>query len=222
MSEKLPKETPTEEEVDEQLKKILEGAKSGSDSPEKEERIDMPREETFDQASPSVDPSVFDNPANTALKDVEVTDTEKEEFIESILFDKPFALEIEVLNGKTIRVRTRSTYEQALCYKCVFDMQREQEHKNGFDVLLWLQRFSMAVSIQSVFGKPVDFLSFEGNSESVSNEHVKTLREFVKENYTNIPYTKWQVVLRAFMEFTAKEKILLDNVVNRDFWNPVG
>jgi len=222
MSEDKTPEKPTDEKVNEELKKILEGATSEATDEKKEERADMPREETFDQVSPSVDPTIFDNPANTSLKDVVVTDQEKEEFLECILFDKPFGLDIEVLRDKKIHIRTRSTYEQALCYKCLFEMQKEPEHQTGFDILLWLQRLSMALSVTKVFGKPVDILSFEGDSDLIQAEHITALREFVKANYINLPYTKWQVLLRAFMEFTAKEKILLDNVVNRDFWNPVG
>lgn len=212
--------------VDAELQEALKAGLEDSDQPieqEQEKRVEFTREETFDTPADSIDPRVFDNPALKLLeKQIEVTDFEKETFYESLIMDEPFRLNIEVIGDKTINIGSRSTYEQALCYACVGDMLEESRENSATqpDILLWLQRFSCAISIHSIFGSAQSPISFKGESESINPEHKQQLRKVAAERFVNMKYPRWQAILNAFMIFTGKEKLLLENVGNRDFWNP--
>lgn len=217
------------EETEAKLKEILEGGLGGTaehvEKADKEKRVEFEREETFDEPAQSVDPELFDNPAaKAALGDVNVSEYEKEVFYEALIQDEPFQLSIEVVGDKTVTIGSRNTYEQALCYACVGDMLKEaQEAEEASpDILLWIQRFSCAFAVHRVFDKPMEPLSFQGDSEKIKPEHKQQLRDYVNEHYVNMSYPRWQTILNAFMVFTAKEKILLENVGNRDFWIPAG
>lgn len=212
------------------LKSILQGglkAKAEAETPAEDDkpRIEFERDKTFDTPAESVDPTTFNNPVTQKfLETIDVTDFEKEKFYEALMLDEPFTLAIEVLGKKTIQVSSRNTYEQALCYACLGDMIREADKNEqpAPDLILWLQRFSCCFAIKDIFGKPQNPLSFTGDSENINPEHKEILRKTATERYLNMDYPRWQTILMAFMTFTAKEKILLEHVANRDFWNPAG
>lgn len=190
--------------------------------PEKEPapRVDVPRDETFQEEAPSISPDVFDNPANTneELAKVEITDHDREVFLEALLHETPFVLDIPVLKDSTISVRSRSVYEQGLAYECTSDLPKE-DFRNK-DLLLWVQRFSMATGLAAINGEPYSSLRLEDDPK-LHAENKQRLVEFVRERFLNMPYIKWQMLLSAFNIFTIKEKLLLDGTANRDFWNPV-
>jgi hypothetical protein len=99
--------------------------------------------------------------------------------------------------------------------------QAQEASQPSPDVLLWLQRLTCTISLHTLFGKPQHPLSFEGDSENLKDEHKTQLLQEATKRFVNMSYPKWQLILNAFMVFTMKEKILLENVGNRDFWNPV-
>jgi len=175
----------------------------------------------------SVDPKVFDSPSTTIMmKTTTVTDTERELFLENVLFDQPFQLDISILRDTIVTIRSRSAYENALCFHCVRERALAEDGDNNkantFDFLLWLQRYSVALAITTVGGKSFSSLQFSSEQGTADPDHARQLNEFVEAHLTNIPYPKWQMLLSAYMIFTVKEKLLLDNVGNRDFWNPAG
>jgi hypothetical protein len=212
------------EQAEQELQNILQ--KAADDNP-KQQRVEMEREETFDEPSPTSDPSIYDQPALADLGEIEVSEQEVEQFLESVLHDQPFALDIEVLGKHRVRIRSRSTYENQLCFKLV----REEAEKQGgidggFDYILWLQRYSVALGLVELFDKPFSSLSFkpvsEGDMYIFPEEHKEQLNKFVREHIVPLSFIRWQTILRAYVLFTAKEKKLLENVANQDFWNPAG
>lgn len=215
------------QETETKLKAILEGGLSDQSEEEKpeEKRVEFERDQTFDDPAESVDPTVFDNPATKSFLDtIDVTEMEKEIFYETLLQDEPFQLTIEVLGHNSVVVGSRNTYEQALCYACLGDLIKEADANGDTspDIMLWLQRFSCCFAVKSVFGVNQNPLAFEGTSDKVEEEHKKVLRQTAIERFVNMKYPRWQAILNAFMIFTAKEKLLLENVGNQDFWIPAG
>lgn len=204
-------------DIEAELSDIL---RAGAEPETTAPRIDLPKDPTFEEEPPSLSTDIFDNPANTSdgvMKTV-VTDREREAFLEALLHEKPFTLDIPVLKDSTVTIRSRSVYEQSLAYECTSDLPKE-DFRNK-DLLLWVQRFSMATGLVAINGEPYSSLRLlEGTDSHEDNK--KQLEEFVRERFLNMPYVKWQMLLSAFNVFTMKEKILLDEVVNRDFWNPV-
>lgn len=208
-----------------ELRAILQGANT-EESKEVTPRIEIPKEKTFEDPAPSVDASMFTQPSLN-IKEFTPTEKEKEIFLEAVLHDQEFQLPISLLNNKlTVTLRSRSTYEQALAFELVGDMRKasEIEATNFPDLVLWLQRFSVCMGLVSWGDKPSDVLRFSkaipGSEAHASNKQLlkeRTLQEFVE-----LPYTKWQTLLAAFNSFTIKEKLLLENVANQDFWKPVG
>ena len=209
------------DEAKKELQDLLSGSENDETRQGNSERVEFERDQTYDQQGHSSDPRVFDSPALTiADQDISVTDSEKEIFLESVLHDRPFKLDIEVGKNSLIRVRSRNVYEQSLCYECVRQMSNNPDNEKNLDVLLWLQRFNVALSVCKIGEENFGSLEFHGPEDGFRQDDIDTLKKWVGENLVNISYPRWQMILRALMVFTAKEKLLLENIANRDFWNP--
>lgn len=208
-----------------ELRSILQGKATEEEAQKEVPRIEIPKEKTFEEPAPSVDASMFTQPS-LSIKDFTPTEKEKEIFLEAVLHDTEFQLPISLLNNKlTITLRSRSTYEQSLAFELVGDMRKaaEIDSTNFPDLVLWLQRFSVCMGLLSWGDKAQSCLRFK-KAEPGSEEHEnnkKKLKETTLKEYVDLPYVKWQTLLAAFNSFTIKEKLLLENVANQDFWNPV-
>jgi hypothetical protein len=209
----------------EELKSILQGSVTAAEEPDAPERIEIDREQTFDKPSPGLDATAFTQPS-LQFQDYAPTEQEKELFLESVLHDKEFQLPINLLNGRLqVLLRSRNTYEQSLAFELLTDMRAaaEVDGLNIPDLILWLQRFSVCMGLLKWGDKDRQVLRFQ-KAEPGSEEHKankKRLREAAEE-FVQMPYPKWQTMQTAFNVFTIKEKLLLENVANRDFWSPVG
>lgn len=161
---------------------------------------------------------VFAESIQKPVPQVEVTQAEKETFLEAVLMDQPFQLSFPIFGGRAnVVIRSRQAWQTERAYKMVAASARKAKSEGTpFDSMVQLQKYCIMYGLVS-FGEREMPPSPE---KSASQEDIDAWVEdqFGKSMSNNM----WLTLVQVFHTFTQKEKLLLENVANEDFWNPAG
>ena len=227
------------EDFDEKIKKLQESPDSGSHSIEDlldddkplggvvesaveekpEEPVEVPKDKTFEENPGSVDQIMRE--VMVGSDDVEVTESDKRDYIKAVLNDVPVKLEITLCAGqvKTI-IRSRTSWEQTCMYAALQKDQDEEIVKDLASVVIQLQKYGACLMIESVNEK--SFSKEQITEEESITDAVVRLRKLRQEKIENLSSPKWNLLLNALRVFEAKLAKMGTQCLNENFWEPVG
>ena len=155
--------------------------KSETTTDKPKEKIKVPKDETFEENPGSVDQIMRE--VMVGSDDVEITDTDKRDYIKAVLNDMPVKLDISLCAGQvTTKIRSRTSWEQTCMYAALQKDQDEEIVKDLASVVIQLQKYGACLMIESVNDKS---FSKEKIAEDESiPEAVEKLRKLRQENRT--------------------------------------
>lgn len=211
----------TDEDDIKVLKDIVEGRQE-----QEEGRIDIPPDAAWDAGKPTATSFLDWAYAYTGLtREIELTETERAEFLRAAIFNKPFALDIALMNT-TVRCRALTAYEIEVIYHGVNLAQAEGLIENDAAFYDTMQKFGAVMQIVSVAGKSCHPLVFKTPKNDIKaserlEKDSKLLRKRAMQYVSGMNAPRHMLEKSALRVFAAKMKIALDNMANSDFWNPV-
>lgn len=199
------------EQLSDEERRMLEGGAVPDE--ESDEKVDTPKPEEFDLPSTSDD---LDFTMDFhELGRVEVEELERDLYLKTLLNDTSFTLDIEVIRGFNVTVKSRTVFYDDLIY----DMVRMYSEKgevlgleSGFTKLM---RLLAGVQVVAIQGRNVEFQPTRG---ATRKELSKELTDHVAAVYNDFNLTKWNAVVKAVRIFDSKQKICNDKVLDRTFW----
>lgn len=146
---------------------------------------------------------IFEHDNQLSLKDVKITDIEKDIFLRSILLEVPFELEISLANRLAIEFRSINEETLSNIKQFLFKNYLANEDKS----LLYL-----SFMLKSFLGNKVEFK----NREDL-NKRLEEIKEWVnkKEGFVK------DFIFDAANLFQKKLVKLTNNLANEDFWLPL-
>lgn len=190
---------------------------SGSKKEEKDERVEIPTDRTFeDDDAKNPFSNMFVSVKDT---DIPVTEEDKTAYIKATLFDNPVVLTIRANNGTYAKCRTLTAYESDICYEALSMYLKQYP---DYPTVLWtslMQQFRFPIQVVEYCGKeqyPVSFKYAPGKKEELARK----LIELSDERMADIPYPAYNNRIRLLNVFNNKISILQSATFNKDFWNP--
>lgn len=183
------------------------------DGEDNDKRIKIEKNQIFDAKS-SMD--MF-NEALVDVTDIEVSESERENFLKSVLFDTPITFEISLMGGNLkVLIRSRSVDENQrvlnLLEKKLADGSTDLNTPDKY--FLALQRLHASLAIQKINGER--FSKWEDDSWNEED-----LDKFVIENFQKSKSaSRWMILINSLRVFEAKHAKLAEECVNEDFWKP--
>ena len=188
-------------------------------SEHQEEKIEVPKDQTFDENPASMDSVMREVMVDTDT--VEITESDKRSYIKAVLNDVPVKLNIELCGGAMkATFRSRTSWEQNCMYAAVQKDQDEEVVKDLASVILQLQKYGCALMLQDLNEKT---FSRESIEESVSiADAVEKLRKLRVEKIEPLSMPKWGILLNGLRLFEGKLAKMGTECLNGNFWEPVG
>lgn len=155
-------------------------------------------------------------PKDSEDTDIDVTDTQKEEFLKAVMSEQPYYETIELFGGKTkVKLRTLSTEENEDVHaQVVFDgYEGIAQNDNHYFMIITLYRLSL--SLISVDGKPFAPNIDKDTKSEIENVNYVALR---KREFDKWSTPRMAVVSGAFNDFENRVKTLVDKAFSPDFW----
>lgn len=186
---------------------------------EGESKAEVPVDKTFDEQLSSVDSIMREVLVNSDT--VDITDSDKRNYIKAVLNDVPVELELALCGGSIkTKFRSRTSWEQTCMYAALKKDQDDGIVADLASVVIQLQKYGCCIMLQSVGDK---VFSKEGISEDVSiDDAITKLRQLRMEKVEVLSVPKWGILLNALRLFEAKLAKMGTECVNEDFWEPVG
>lgn len=145
---------------------------------------------------------IFEHENQLSLKDVEISDIEKDIFLRSILLEEPFELEISLANNLSIEFNSIKEETIANIKQFLFKEYLNKEDKS----LLYL-----SFMLKSFLGKKLEFK----NKEDL-NKRLEEIKEWVNKKESFVK----DFIFDAANLFQKKLIKLTNNLSNEDFWLP--
>lgn len=186
---------------------------------EGESKVEVSVDKTFDEKLSSVDSIMREVLVNSDT--VDITDSDKRNYIKAVLNDVPVELELALCGGSIkTKFRSRTSWEQTCMYAALKKDQDDGIVEDLASVVIQLQKYGCCIMLQSVGDK---VFSKEGISEDTSIEDaIAKLRQLRMEKVEVLSVPKWSILLNALRLFEAKLARMGTECVNEDFWEPVG
>jgi hypothetical protein len=193
---------------------------SGNETQDKpKEKIEVPKDKTFEENPGSVDQIMRE--VMVGSDDVEITDTDKRDYIKAVLNDMPVKLDISLCAGQvTTKIRSRTSWEQTCMYAALQKDQDEAIVKDLASVVIQLQKYGACLMIESLNDK--SFSKEKIAEDEAIPEAVEKLRKLRQEKIEHLSSPKWNLLLNALRVFEAKLSKMGTQCLNENFWEPVG
>ena len=199
---------------------LPEVAKPESES-ETAQRVEIPRDTTFDPQQPSINNVLFWTMQLPDIGEVKVTDTEKVLYLKAVLNDERVILPITLPIGNkefTVEIQSRSVFEQNALFQHLEQASGTGEFKDPAAIISRAQQMATALMVHTVNGKEfksVDLAGVTSTTEAGQRiyAHVVAVVEPMSAVYHN-------AIMTALRIFEVKMKLCGDNVNNESFWIP--
>ena len=145
---------------------------------------------------------IFEHENQLSLKDVKISDIEKDIFLRSILLEEPFELEISLANNLSIEFNSIKEETIANIKQFLFKEYLNKEDKS----LLYL-----SFMLKSFLGKKLEFK----NKEDL-NKRLEEIKEWINKKESFVK----DFIFDAANLFQKKLVKLTNNLSNEDFWLP--
>ena len=145
---------------------------------------------------------IFEHENQLSLKDVEISDIEKDIFLRSILLEEPFELEISLANNLSIEFNSIKEETISNIKQFLFKEYLNKEDKS----LLYL-----SFMLKSFLGKKLEFK----NKEDL-NKRLEEIKEWINKKESFVK----DFIFDAANLFQKKLIKLTNNLSNEDFWLP--
>lgn len=145
---------------------------------------------------------IFEHENQLSLKDVEISDIEKDIFLRSILLEEPFELEISLANNLSVEFNSIKEETIANIKQFLFKEYLNKEDKS----LLYL-----SFMLKSFLGKKLEFK----NKEDL-NKRLEEIKEWINKKESFVK----DFIFDAANLFQKKLIKLTNNLSNEDFWLP--
>lgn len=157
---------------------------------------------------------------------VEVTAKERDMFVRSGLHDEPMHYDIEVPGvGITVRVAMLpESYTEAVM--AALNDWQEAGHITGGNIswLLGFQLMHLWMQVRTIDGKPTDWIDAEGRLEKITYRELRALlaNPDTVEPLRKMNPVRWNVIRLAVRIAEHKQKICLEKVLDRTFFQSEG
>lgn len=178
---------------------------------------------TFDSSSGREDDSRYrDLAASVAGREVEITDSDKETYLQAMLNSEPFKLDIPVFGGKaSVTCRDLNSYEYQVVLRAVQDYAEEAGLGTPSFMLAMLRQYRIPLQVLAVNGKPRETVRFEYSSEGVPADVLRddaaALTAAALKLQHDMPGPLYQTLVRALNVFEAKRGKLEEATVDGTF-----
>lgn len=145
---------------------------------------------------------IFEHENQISLKDIKISDIEKDIFLRSILLEEPFELEISLANNLSIEFNSIKEETISNIKQFLFKEYLNKEDKS----LLYL-----SFMLKSFLGKKLEFK----NKEDL-NKRLEEIKEWISKKESFVK----DFIFDAANLFQKKLIKLTNNLSNEDFWLP--
>ena len=145
---------------------------------------------------------IFEHENQLSLKDIKISDIEKDIFLRSILLEEPFELEISLANNLSIEFNSIKEEIMGNIKQFLFKEYLNKEDKS----LLYL-----SFMLKSFLGKKLEFK----NKEDL-NKRLEEIKEWINKKESFVK----DFIFDAANLFQKKLVKLTNNLSNEDFWLP--
>ena len=202
------------------------------EAPEKEEKKEPEKKDSPSLMTEDFREKMYDTSPLTGFPDegviagiedvVEITDSDKNNFLKALLTDENVILDIPLCDGKVIfTIRSKNSWEQNLIYEAAISDREEDEPLDFYQGMLQLQKYGAMVQVQTINKKVFSTLKFSAPKNDWK-EQVAELKKQKDEILETMDSTKLTMILNALRMFEYKVAKMSSSCNSGDFWKPAG
>lgn len=190
----------------------LEGGPAETAPASEEERTTIPADTTYSPEAPVVDHVMDWVLASGGLEKATPTAVEKAEFLRAALNNESLELDITVMGGTKVRVRTLTDHETDVLFLAL----RQGGDMSEVEYYTEMQRYGLAMQVVSVGGKTANCHKPGPEDDAPAQLIARAAADAITTNAARTAMAR-----AALRVFSAKMKHCTENLLNMDFWNPV-
>jgi len=202
----------------EEIAKFLE--EQQAQAPEVEQRVEVSRDKIMDKNLPSNEDLL--QAGIKKFDKVTISEQEKENYLECVLFDKPLNLTVSMYKGKiNLTFKSRNQFEQDAIFAALKSRGFTNLESASKEVVVGyietLRIYVMLVSLLKIGDSTWEFYVNVNDCEALdqaANKLIEGEKAYKAKRLSNI---KWQTLLNGYNIFSRKEQLLTSNVINEDF-----
>lgn len=155
-------------------------------------------------------------------QDIEITTTDKTQYLKSILHDTPVQLSVPFIHNTELVARSISVYETELLWDAL-DLYEERYGKDrtGQELSHISQQLRATLQVQSVDGQAFSSTCFSWEPGKTDRKADATkLLDTSFDIYNNISAPRWVLIIKSLNIFINKLAKLQSRALDQDFWIP--
>ena len=148
-------------------------------------------------------------------REIELTKTDKQQFLKAILVDQPFTQVVKMFDGEfNVELKTRTTFEQQVLHAAVSEDTDNGTINSLKDLTAQAQKYSAVFMLKSINNIPFDCVTLD--STLPMQEAKQQLRQEVAAKISPMQLEKWAVISNALAYFELKTYKLTDACFNEE------